>query len=158
MNVTDMLNSRAHLAVHQFPGFLGSQSHLNHHHFPLIKSESDMERSVSPHGSEHSQYSTSNMSRSYASPGPMHTMHMPNPMQTQMSLPPFPEMPGMGNVPNMGMQQMHHQEPHVHVHMPPKSYPCGTCSKRFARRSDLARHGKFFGLSFSFFSFRLLDL
>lgn len=99
-----------------------------------------MERSVSPHGSEHSQYSTSNMSRSYASPGPMHTMHMPNPMQTQMSLPPFPEMPGMGNVPNMGMQQMHHQEPHVHVHMPPKSYPCGTCSKRFARRSDLARH------------------
>lgn len=142
MDITNMLNSKGNLAAHHhFSGFIGSHQHHPHHpQFPLVKPEPDMERSVSPHGSEHSHYSTSNMSRSYASPGPMHTqMHMANAIPSQMSLPSFPDMPGMGGVP---MQHMHQAPPQAQAQPPAKTYPCGTCHKRFARRSDLARHGK----------------
>ena len=167
MNIGTMLNTKAQLHHH----FNGAFDH--HSHFPLLKTEPGMERSVSPHGSEHSHYS-GHMSRPYGSPGPMQTpMSLSNGMQGQMSLPSFPDMSGMTNVHGMPtMQHMHHpqtsqpqQAHHHHQHhhhqqqqpqqqpqqpqqirgpqAATKSYPCSTCGKHFARRSDLARHGQY---------------
>ncbi|KAI5464649.1 hypothetical protein BGZ63DRAFT_351589 [Mariannaea sp. PMI_226] len=113
---------------------------IDQHH--LVK-DPVMERSVSPHGSEHSQYSTPHsIVRSYPSPAAMQApMHIPNPMPTAMQLPGYPEMPNMGG---MGMQMQHMPQPQPPQpqasQQPVKAYPCSTCGKGFARRSDLARH------------------
>ncbi|OAQ73864.1 C2H2 finger domain-containing protein [Pochonia chlamydosporia 170] len=138
-----MLNNKAgSLAQHyQQQHFMGTPADYHHPHLSLVKPEHTMERSVSPHMSEHSAYSTPHtMARSYASPGAMQApMHIPNAMPTQMSLPTFPDMPGaMGPVHSMTMHQMpQHSQPSP---QPAKAFLCGTCSKSFARRSDLARH------------------
>ncbi|KAG5921338.1 hypothetical protein E4U53_003808 [Claviceps sorghi] len=102
-----------------------------------------MERSVSPHMSEHSSYSTHSIARPYPSPSAMQApMHMPSSMTSQLGMPTFSDMTGaLGAVHNMAM---HHHMPQQHQHQaapqPSKSFLCGTCSKCFARRSDLARH------------------
>lgn len=117
-------------------------------HFPIIKPEPGMERSVSPHGSEHSQYSTSHqLSRPYPSPS---AMQAPMPMSSSgMPLPSFPDM----GMPNMAYQQMAptgmptmQQAPAMPQRSPKpaaKNFPCRTCGKPFARRSDLVRHGMY---------------
>jgi hypothetical protein len=118
--------------------------HMDYHHqLPLVKPEPGMERSVSPHGSEHSQYSNPhNMARGYPSPTMMQApMHISNPLPAAMQMTGYPDMPNMGHMPNMAMQQMTQQPPVPQ--QPAKQYPCSTCGKAFARRSDLARHGEF---------------
>lgn len=134
MDITNMLNKKAG-QMQQLQNSL-----LDHHH--LVKSDTGMERSVSPHGSEHSQYSTPHsIARAYPSPSAMQApMHIPNPMPGAMQMPGYPEMPNMG----MPMQHMQQMAPQPQQAPPPqqpvKAYPCSTCGKGFARRSDLARH------------------
>jgi len=112
-----------------------------------------MDRPNSPHGSEHSRYSGP-MNTSYPSPTamgaqlpPVPNANMaPNPHQltglppnAQHGMPPAGMSP-MGMSP-IGMAQSGFKP--VDGNPPaPKAYPCGTCGKGFARRSDLARHGK----------------
>ena len=135
MDITNMLNKKGQLQQLN-PGL------LDHQHQAFVKHEPGMERSASPHGSEHSQYSNPHIARAYPSPAAMQApMHIPNPMPAAMQLPGFPEMPNMGGMPNMHMQQMQ-QQPPPPPQQPIKAYPCSTCGKGFARRSDLARHGK----------------
>ena len=152
MDITNMLNRKAGFQAHQhFNSFSDYQSPA----YSIIKSD-PMDRSGSPHGSEHSAYSNpGHMNRGYTSPGPMQgPMHLTsNPMQPQMQLPNFPDVSGMSGMGHMGMQQMHQHQPQPQ-HMqhgsqdprpsqPPfKAFACSTCQKGFARRSDLARHGK----------------
>lgn len=135
-------------------------------HLPQIAASRPMtdplDRSVSPHGSihsTHSRYSTprpgdipDTLPRSYPSPTAMLHAHDPQ-LGAPMSLPsmpptsiaqhyqteykPAPVLPGTWN---QSIQPMPTQQP---APQPPvKAYPCSTCGKGFARRSDLARHGK----------------
>ncbi|KEZ40350.1 Uncharacterized protein SAPIO_CDS8197 [Scedosporium apiospermum] len=133
-------------------------------HLPQIAASRPMtdplDRSVSPHGSihsTHSRYSTprsgdipDTLPRSYPSPTAMLHAHDPQ-LGAPMSLPsmpptsiaqhyqteykPAPVLPGTWN---QSIQPMPTQQP---APQPPvKAYPCSTCGKGFARRSDLARH------------------
>lgn len=148
MDITNMLNKKGGVAAQQF-----ADPH-QHHHLSLIKPEPGhmgMERSASPHGSEHSQYSNPHsMSRSYPSPSamqvPLHMQGMPS-----MHMSHFADMSGMGAVQHMTMQQMPQQQQlqpqpqqveQTQQGQPAKAYPCSNCNKAFARRSDLARHGQ----------------
>ncbi|KAH6688271.1 hypothetical protein F5X68DRAFT_189966 [Plectosphaerella plurivora] len=112
-----------------------------------------LDRAGSPHGSEHSRYSASRQMdsapRSYPSPVPMGHMsmgpgqHIAPPVVT-MILPGGP--PNMGQpmhqykTPDMVQQQAMQQQQQPQQQQQVKAYPCSTCGKRFARRSDLARH------------------
>lgn len=120
---------------------LQSISHANN--FPL--SENGSERGTSPHGSEQSRYSTPRLvgqmnglngppNMRYPSPGPMHS---PLPMLQQ----PYRAENGFEN----GMQQGNGVDSGRQLQgdsVAQKAFPCSTCGKGFARRSDLARHGK----------------
>ncbi|EQK98245.1 zinc finger domain-containing protein [Ophiocordyceps sinensis CO18] len=133
-----MLNRKGGPLSHQFSAH---SAEYQLHQLPLVKPDPLMERSASPHMSEHSSYSTTHsMPRSYGSPSVMHaSMHLPTSMANSMSMPAYPDMPGtMANMPHM---TMHHMSQQAQPPQPPvKAYPCSTCGKGFARRSDLARH------------------
>lgn len=118
--------------------------HQQHHHLGLVKHESALDRSGSPHMSEHSSYSAHSMPRAYPSPTAMQTpMQMQNHMHNAMQMGGFTDMSGMGSVPSMAMHHMPQQPQQQQTPTAPvKAYPCSTCGKGFARRSDLARHGK----------------
>lgn len=75
------------------------------------------------------------MNPSYPTSNGMQPMHVSNQM------PGYPEMPGVTSMPSVPVQQMPQpQPPRSAPTQPTKSYPCSTCTKQFARRSDLARH------------------
>lgn len=105
-----------------------------------------LDRADSPHGSEHSRYSQPPMNgglqngRPYGSPTVMHApLHMPEPNMAPSGM----GFPTMTSDMSHAMAQFA-KPPDATPHPPPKAYPCATCGKGFARRSDLARHGKFF--------------
>lgn len=139
-----MLNSKGGPIIQHFhhPQFLGAPTDFHQPHLTLIKHESSMERSVSPHMSEHSSYSTPHsIGRPYPSPSAIQApMHMASSLTGPMPMHAFPDMPGaMGVVHNMAMHQMTQQQAQPPP-QPAKAFLCSTCGKSFARRSDLARH------------------
>lgn len=82
----------------------------------------------------------------------MNGMHYPSPPSIQAPMPmmhhqPYPMDNGFDN---RGIQQDNRSQgrstPAESQAPPPppatKAFPCSTCGKAFARRSDLARHGK----------------
>lgn len=154
-NIMDQKHSMASLQHHHQQGSTPDR------HVPQLPqltarnlSEVPMDRAGSPHGSEHSRYSAprhlDSAPRSYPSPGPMGAGHMSMASNGQQHIaPPVVTMILPGGPPNMA-QGMHQfkapdaslQQPQQHTQQQTKAYPCTTCGKRFARRSDLARHGK----------------
>lgn len=105
-----------------------------------------IDRTNSPHGSESSYHSGPRVTtalealngmgnaRPYGSPS---TMQPPLSM-SDAGVPHglmIPNMPPMGS----GLPMSYNKPPDASA-PPPKAYPCSTCGKGFARRSDLARH------------------
>lgn len=160
-----LVNAKGGAANHQHPTLPSSIPSPDQIQLPQIASRSmpdPLDRSASPHGSihsSHSRYSTPRpgdipdaLPRSYPSPTAMLQAQEPH-LATPMSIPsmpptsiapqyqteykPAPVLPGTWN---QTIQPMPTQQP---APQPPvKAYPCSTCGKGFARRSDLARHGK----------------
>jgi len=107
----------------------------------LRMSEADSDRGTSPHGSEHSQYSAPRMTMNGMNGAP-NGMHYPSPPPSSMQLP----MMQQPYRPDVGFDNgMMHQQDNTRQRQPAdptvqKAFPCSTCGKGFARRSDLARH------------------
>lgn len=123
-----------------------------HHGLPHPQLIAAIDRSGSPHGSESSHYSAPRgggaleslngmgNARPYGSPTSMNTpLPMSDPHLPQGMM--IPGMPPMGHVGQPMPVYGHHTPPPKTENPPPvKAYPCSTCGKGFARRSDLARH------------------
>jgi len=110
------------------------------HTGPQIHPQFAAERANSPHGSEHSRYSGPMTTASYPSPGPMGTSL---PTAGSANIPSIPMgLPGLSLNMMPGPPPVGYKPPEV-PQPPAKAYPCSTCGKSFARRSDLARHGMY---------------
>jgi hypothetical protein len=120
-----------------------------------IKSENGSERGVSPHPSDSSRYSSQQPQQplpSYpAMPQHMNGMRYPSPSQMQAPMPMLNNNNYIPQPPDHAYGQQQQQVPDQQQHQggrpasdtgPPKAFACSTCGKGFARRSDLARHGK----------------
>ena len=110
-------------------------------------SDTGSERGNSPHDSEHSRYSGPRFGQLNGLNGGPNGMRYPSPTAMQNSLP----MLQQPFRPENGFDSSMIQQESTRVGRPPaegKAFPCSTCGKGFARRSDLARHGRFsFGLT-----------
>jgi Zinc finger, C2H2 type len=110
-------------------------------------SDTGSERGGSPHDSEHSRYSGLRFGQLNGMNGGMNgghnAMRYPSPTAMQNALPmlqqPFRPENGFDN---SMMQQENNRGGRQSAEG--KAFPCSTCGKGFARRSDLARHGKSF--------------
>lgn len=118
-------------------------------------SETASDRGNSPHDSEHSRYSGP---RSVPMNG-MNGMRYPSPPTMQAPMPMMHQQPypmDNGGFDNRGMQQDNRSQgrstPAESQAAPApvtKAFPCSTCGKAFARRSDLARHGMCYSINMS---------
>lgn len=114
-----------------------------------IKSETNSDRGVSPHPSDSSRYSSQQPQQPLPSYPPMQAHNMTNlryPSPSQMQSPMLLNQ-NSGYIPSPPDHTYAQQGPPDQQMSrpasdtgPPKAFECQTCAKRFARRSDLARH------------------
>lgn len=109
-------------------------------------SDTGSERGNSPHDSEHSRYSAPRYGQlNGMSGGPM---RYPSPTAMQNPLPMLQQPYRHDNSFDNGMMQQENTRPGRQTGdggVAQKAFPCSSCGKGFARRSDLARHGKLLG-------------
>lgn len=101
-------------------------------------SDTGSERGNSPHESEHSRYSGARFGQLNGGPN---GMRYPSPTAMQSALP----MLQQPFRPENGFDNSMIQQENTRVGRSSaegKAFPCSTCGKGFARRSDLARHGR----------------
>lgn len=98
-----------------------------------------MDRPNSPHGSEQSRYSGP-MNASYPSPTAMGVASLPPVPSANMAPAQMMRHPDVPPNLGSGMPPGGYKPVETGTQPPPKAFPCSTCGKPFARRSDLARH------------------
>jgi hypothetical protein len=111
-------------------------------------SDTGSERGNSPHDSEHSRYSAprfGQLNGMNGMNGAPNAMRYPSPTAMQNPLPmlqqPYRSESAFEN--SMMQQENSRDGRQSGDNAPQKAFPCSTCGKGFARRSDLARHGEF---------------
>ena len=160
MDITNILNDkRGAAAAAAAAASAGHDQHLHHHLAPgHPMSETPSDRGGSPHDSEHSRYSVPRMGVNPMS-GIPNEMRYPSPTAMQSPMPMMHQGYRMDNGYDNGMmQQQQQQQQQQPDSRPPgraagdgqvqKAFPCSSCGKGFARRSDLARHGEFLSIYF----------
>ena len=106
-------------------------------------SDTGSERGNSPHDSEHSRYSAPRYGQLNGMNGGPNGMRYPSPTAMQNSLPMLQQPYRPDNIFDNGMMQQENTRPRqAGDGTVQKAFPCSSCGKGFARRSDLARHGK----------------
>lgn len=106
-------------------------------------SDTGSERGTSPHGSEHSRYSAPRYNNHLGGMnGGPNDMRYPSPTAMQSPLPMLQQPYRHENSFSSGMMQQENL-PQPRPAEQQKAFPCSTCGKGFARRSDLARHGMY---------------
>lgn len=112
-------------------------------------SDTGSERGGSPHDSEHSRYSAPRYGQMNGMNNVPNPMRYPSPTAMQNPLPMLQQNYRADSSFDNGMMQQQPQQQETTrsarqsgdpAH---KAFPCGTCGKGFARRSDLARHGSY---------------
>ncbi len=102
------------------------------------------ERGNSPHDSENSRYSAPHYGQMNSMNGIPNPMQYPSPTAMQNPLPMLQQTYQPNNDYANNMVQQESQNPRPRQAADPtaqKAFPCSSCGKGFARRSDLARHG-----------------
>ena len=149
MDIKQIVNSKGSKGAAVAANDAAQDLHLLHSishasSFPL--SENGSERGTSPHGSEHSRYSTPRLVSQMNGMNGAPNMRYPSPAAMQNPLPMLQQTYRPENGYESGGMQQDHTGEHGRQsgdNVPQKAFPCSTCGKGFARRSDLARHGKF---------------
>ena len=143
MDIKQIVNSRAGKGgvIAAVANGTNHDMHMMHPmpHNGFSMSDTGSERGNSPHDSEHSRYSAprlmNNMAPRYPSPA---AMQQPLLMHQQQQ---YRQDNGFDQN-NMMQQHDPNRDSPRPAPVAPKAFPCSTCQKGFARRSDLARHGK----------------
>lgn len=148
MDITNILNTKGAAAAAAAAGPNADQqlrdqlAHAAANSHSMSETASD--RGVSPHGSEHSsRYSGPGMNMNSMN-GMNGQMRYPSPTAMQSPLPMLQGYRPENGFDSPMMQQDMSRAPGRQPsdgNVAPKAFPCSTCNKGFARRSDLARHG-----------------
>lgn len=105
-------------------------------------SDTGSERGGSPHDSEHSRYSAPRYGQMNGMNNAPNAMRYPSPTAMQNPLPMLQQNYRTDSGFDNGIMQQENTRPaRQSGDAAHKAFPCGTCGKGFARRSDLARHG-----------------
>lgn len=107
----------------------------------LSMSDAGSGRGNSPHDSEHSRYSSPGFTGQLNGMNGGDPTRYPSPTAMQNPMPMMQQSYQPNNGFNSGIP-MQQENARPQQSETPKAFPCTTCGKGFARRSDLARHGK----------------